>query len=487
VHLSDTATLVRTTDLATVATSGSYNDLLNQPTIPSSSDDLTSDHNGTNYTGALNASLTTHLAGIDTALGNALSGTSDSILEGQAKVETIDTGADARIEFSADPNSTGTEKIWEFTSAGHLHPALNDTYDIGSAEKKVRDLYLGTSTLYLGDTLSLGVVNGNLRLSGGGSFEVGTETVLTQADIPQSSADLTDGADLLKTTDKGTNIGDLVEVVDVGGSTSGLSALDGSNLTNLTYGNITGTPTIPTTSDDLTGNYNANSYTALEYRFKFFNHGDGTLRILELNNPGLIDPSEDGSNPGDSGASMKYFNSRCLVEVFSIVGTTHYEWVVHDQLEMGKESLSTAGQVLRYNPTNDQMTALPYTFPTSVGSAGQILKTDGVGALTFIDQPSGTQPNVTSASPSADYTISTHIGIEEIYVLTPSANISVFLPGASECGSGYKYHIKNMASGFTLTIDANSSETIDGSTTVTIANQYEALTLVTDGSNWFII
>ena len=63
----------------------------------------------------------------------------------------------------------------------------------------------------------------------------------------------------------------------------------------------------------------------------------------------------------------------------------------------------------------------------------------------------------------------------------------MFLPSASSCGSGYKYHIKNMASGFTLTIDANSTETIDGSTTASIANQYEALTLVTDGSNWFII
>ena len=38
--LSDTASLVRTTDLATVATSGSYNDLSDQPSIPSASTDL---------------------------------------------------------------------------------------------------------------------------------------------------------------------------------------------------------------------------------------------------------------------------------------------------------------------------------------------------------------------------------------------------------------------------------------------------------------
>ena len=99
----------------------------------------------------------------------------------------------------------------------------------------------------------------------------------------------------------------------------------------------------------------------------------------------------------------------------------------------------------------------------------------------------GSAPTLTAASPSSNYTISTSTGIEEIYILTPSANISVFLPAASTCGSGYKYNIKNMSASNTLTIDPNLSETIDGSTTHVISNQYESLTLVTDGSNWFII
>ena len=96
-------------------------------------------------------------------------------------------------------------------------------------------------------------------------------------------------------------------------------------------------------------------------------------------------------------------------------------------------------------------------------------------------------PTVTSASPSTAYTISTHAGNEEIYILTPSADISVNLPAASTCGSGYKYHIKNMASANTLTIDPNSTETIDSSTTFVISNQFEAITIITNGTNWFII
>ena len=99
----------------------------------------------------------------------------------------------------------------------------------------------------------------------------------------------------------------------------------------------------------------------------------------------------------------------------------------------------------------------------------------------------GSAPTITSASPSANYTISTHVGNEEIYILNPSANISVFLPAASTCGSGYKYQIKNLGA-YTITIDPNSTEYIDhsGQTTFDIT-QYESVTLVTDASNWFII
>ena len=96
-------------------------------------------------------------------------------------------------------------------------------------------------------------------------------------------------------------------------------------------------------------------------------------------------------------------------------------------------------------------------------------------------------PNVTLASPSGAYSITTHAGNEEIYILTPSANITVNLPAASTCGSGYKYQIKNMSTSNTLTIDPNSTETIDGVGTFVISNQNESITVVTDGNNWFII
>ena len=99
----------------------------------------------------------------------------------------------------------------------------------------------------------------------------------------------------------------------------------------------------------------------------------------------------------------------------------------------------------------------------------------------------GSVPNITSASPGTAYTISTHAGIEEIYLLTPSANISVNLPAAATAGTGHKYQIKNLAASYSLTIDPDGAETIDGLSTFVISSQYESITIVTNGSNWFII
>jgi hypothetical protein len=61
------------------------------------------------------------------------------------------------------------------------------------------------------------------------------------------------------------------------------------------------------------------------------------------------------------------------------------------------------------------------------------------------------------------------------------------LPSASTVTSGYKYNIKNVSATASLTVDPNSTETIDGATTYTLNVQYQSLTIVSDGSNWHII
>ncbi len=139
-------------------------------------------------------------------------------------------------------------------------------------------------------------------------------------------------------------------------------------------------------------------------------------------------------------------------------------------------------------PPHSAAASYTLTLPNDDGDAGEVLKTDGSGNLDWVAQSGGSSaPTVTSASPGSNYTISTHADNEEIYLLTPSTNVSVLLPSTSSCGSGYKYQIKNLGA-YTITIDPDGSEYIDHSSQTTFdIVQYESVTLVTNGSNWFII
>jgi len=124
--------------------SGSYTDLTSKPTIPSALTDL-SISDGT--TGQV---LTTNGSGaftFTTVSGGG--GASDKISEGNSYVEVIDGGADGRIIFATE----NTDR-WRISNTGHILPETTETYDIGSASKKVRHLYLSDSSLYIGsDTL----------------------------------------------------------------------------------------------------------------------------------------------------------------------------------------------------------------------------------------------------------------------------------------------------------------------------------------------
>jgi hypothetical protein len=47
--------------------------------------------------------------------------------------------------------------------AGHIIPTTNATFDIGSAEKKVRDLYVDTNSLWVGDTTKIAFSSGKMK------------------------------------------------------------------------------------------------------------------------------------------------------------------------------------------------------------------------------------------------------------------------------------------------------------------------------------
>ena len=87
---------------------------------------------------------------------------------------------------------------------------------------------------------------------------------------------------------------------------------------------------------------------------------------------------------------------------------------------------------------------------------------------------------ITAASDELDNT--NHIILAD----ASSNNVTLNLPAASG-NTGLTYIVKRTdgAGSFAVIIDANGSETIDGSATSNLTSQYQVTKVVCDGSNWF--
>jgi hypothetical protein len=95
--------------------------------------------------------------------------------------------------------------------------------------------------------------------------------------------------------------------------------------------------------------------------------------------------------------------------------------------------------------------------------------------------------NVTVTA-SYDMTTGTNDDVRAI-IVNNAAAATISLPSAVGI-AGREYHIKKVSAtggGRTVTIDGNGTETIDGDLTFTLVSQYEAITIVSDGANWWIV
>lgn len=83
-----------------------------------------------------------------------------------------------------------------------------------------------------------------------------------------------------------------------------------------------------------------------------------------------------------------------------------------------------------------------------------------------------------------------NVGTDEFnytYLIDASSNtVTATLPAAADVFNGFTVRFKATDITNTVTLDGNSSETIDGATTVTIDDTDRTLELVCDGSNWHI-
>ncbi len=92
-----------------------------------------------------------------------------------------------------------------------------------------------------------------------------------------------------------------------------------------------------------------------------------------------------------------------------------------------------------------------------------------------------------TSSKTANYTVTTSDRNKTFLGDATSAAFTFTLPAASSAGSGFTLMFKKTdSSANAVTLDGNSSETIDGSTTYALSSQYDSAILICDGSNWHI-
>lgn len=114
----------------------------------------------------------------------------------------------------------------------------------------------------------------------------------------------------------------------------------------------------------------------------------------------------------------------------------------------------------------------------AAGSDGKTLRVSS--GLPAWSDASSTYGTVTK---TANYTISATDTV--VFADTTSGNVTITLPSASG-NAGYRFYIKRIdSSAHTCTV--SSTDTIDGQTSFTLDLQYTCVTVVSNGSAWYII
>ena len=115
----------------------------------------------------------------------------------------------------------------------------------------------------------------------------------------------------------------------------------------------------------------------------------------------------------------------------------------------------------------------------SVGDDTSLASSDTTGTATFA--VFGSQAHTISGH-NASYTLAD----TDYTVVLNASSLTATLPSAASHAKGREYIIKNIFSG-SATVATTSSQTIDGSTTYSLAAQYKYVHVQSDGTNWVII
>jgi hypothetical protein len=213
---------------------------------------------------------------------------------------------------------------------------------------------------------------------------------------------------------------------------------------------------------------------------------------LKTYSTSFISPPDVGYISGNNGAIGIYATD----QNGAILNYTNGFWVKHRNLDIFNADKNNGVTVYNATSTKDALSV--------VGAAGQsanlqtwenytstiLASIDATGQLYCQNVKFGDNSVQTRAYSENYRNISSSANIlstdDVVFVDCSSGNINLTLPSAISLG-GKKIHIKRKTGSFGLTILTSLSQTIDGSNSFSVFSNYQAITLVSDNSNWFII
>lgn len=122
------------------------------------------------------------------------------------------------------------------------------------------------------------------------------------------------------------------------------------------------------------------------------------------------------------------------------------------------------------------------TLPEDDGLVDQVLKTDGSGVLSWVDQAAG-GGSLTYQAKASTFTavVNYFYGVD-----SSGGDVTVNLPAVSG-NAGKTIDVNHLIIGNDIIFDGNASETINGATTLTVGGtQYQNVTLFCTGTEWLV-
>jgi len=126
--------------------------------------------------------------------------------------------------------------------------------------------------------------------------------------------------------------------------------------------------------------------------------------------------------------------------------------------------------------------------PARIDSSGNIT---GVSSIAINTSTPSSSVHINGSMALAIKTVSVNYNADNtdyiILVNATATNISITIPSASSC-VGRQYHVKKIdSSSNAVSVTRTGLDTIDGANSRVMLSQYQSLTVVSNGSNWYII